>query len=106
MNNASAGESDIQVAPSFLSGLFVMKIAGIRTDAQLRTVFESEIGRVATTDEISDLLAIIAYIDAGLTTEAKSARLAQFNAVAGIWETGQSGITEAEARTLTGATFT
>ena len=68
-------------------------------------MLEAEIGRTLTTEEVNDLLAIADYIDAGTGEAGKVARLHRFTAVAGIWETGQGGITEAEARQMTGVTF-
>ena len=105
MNHPGTGEGDVTLAQSFFDGLFLMYVAGIRTTAELRTITETQLGRSLTSEEASDLLAVANYINAGAGEAGVIARLHRFNAVAGIWETGQGGITEAEARTMTGVTF-
>lgn len=103
MNHPGTGPDDVTLAQSFFDGLFLMSVAGIRTDQQLRTITEDAIGRALTQDEVSDLVSVINYIKAGTGEAGKIARLHRFNAVAGIWETGQGNITEAEARAMMGA---
>lgn len=105
INNPNTPEGQRTAAPSFMDGLLLMKVSGIRTDAELRTLLESEIERTLTADEISDLVAIASYIAAGTGEAGKVARLHRFTAVCGIWETGQGGITESEARAMTGVPF-
>lgn len=105
MNHPGTGEGEVTLAQSFFDGLFLMAVAGIRTNQQLREITESAIGRTLSPDEISDLLAVASYIQAGTGEAGKIARLHRFNAVAGIWETGQGGVTESEARAMTGVTF-
>lgn len=106
INNPNSGENDITVPPSFMDGLFLMSVAGIRTNAQLKTLLETELQRSITADEQQDLTEILSYINAGVGESGKIARLHRFTAVAGIWETGQGAITESEARTMTGVPFT
>lgn len=103
MNNPGTGELERTVPPSFLNGLFMMKVAEIRSNAQLLGLLETQLGRAATPDEISDLQAIATFIEAGTGEAGKVARLQRIKAVADIWETGQGGISEAEARAMMGA---
>jgi hypothetical protein len=105
INNQNTPEGARTAAASFMDGLFLMKVSGIRTNAELRAILESEIERTLTAEEIQDLLDVVTYIEAGTGESGKVARLHRFTAVAGIWETGQGNITEAEARAMTGVTF-
>lgn len=105
MNHPGTGESEVTLPQSFFDGLFLMYVAGVRTPQQLRDVAETALGRSLTSEEASDLLDVANYIASGSGESGKIARLHRFNAVAGIWETGQGGITEAEARTMTGVIF-
>ena len=105
INHPGTGENDVTLPPSFIDGLLLMKISGIRTNQQLLAIFEGALQRSATNDEISDLLDIVGYIEAGANEAQMVARLHRFTAVCGIWETGQGNLTEAEGRTITGVTF-
>ena len=108
MNHPGTGESEVTMAPAFMCGVLMMSVAGIRTGPQLLAEINAtlEPGPPLDSEAQDDLVDIAAYINSGTGEAGKMARLDRFCATAGIWETGLAGITEAEARTMTGVTFT
>lgn len=103
INNPNNTESSITVSPAFVGGIFMMSIAGIRTNGQLRTLLETELDRTLVQAEIDDFTDLVTFIAAGTGEEGKVARLTRVVAVCRLWETGQGGISESEARTMMGA---
>ena len=108
MNHQGTGPGEVTLAPAFLCGILMMKVAGVRNNAQLLTETNNALapGSPLDSEAEQDLLDVVGYIDAGTGESGKMARLDRFCAMAGIWETGLAGVTEAEARTMSGATFT
>ena len=107
MNHQPHSLDERRLAPAFMCGVLMMRVAGIRTNAQLLNEINAALAPGPPLDAVSqtDLTAIAAYIDAGTGEAGKMARLDRFCAMAGIWETGLAGITEAEARIMSGVTF-
>lgn len=108
MNHQPPPVDERRLAPAFLDGVLLMKVAGVRTNAQLLAEINAALapGDPIDAEAQQDLLDIVGYIEAGTGEAGQIARLHRMSSVAGIWETGLAGITEAEARTMTGVTFT
>lgn len=108
MNHQPPPVSERRLAPAFMCGTLMMSVAGIRTNQQLLGNINDALlpGDPLDAEATQDLLDVVAYITAGTGEAGKMARLDRFCAMAGIWETGLSDITEAEARTMSGVTYT
>ena len=107
MNRPGTGETEKTLTPNFLCGILTMRVANTRNNAALLTAINDELAPDANLDAAAqqDMLDIADYIDDGTGEAGKVARLSRFCYVAGIWEQGWAGITESEARTMTGVTF-
>ncbi len=107
MNRQGKPLGEVTIAPANLQGLLLLKLSGLRTNAQLRDDVNASLapGPVLSVVAETELLDFASYISSGTGEAGQLARLSRIHAVAGIWETGQGSITEAEARTMTGVTF-
>ena len=108
MNNPAVPGETKSLSPAFLSGVLILKNSGLRNEAQLLADINAQLdaGNPLDAEAQQDLIDVAGYIAAGTGEAGQVSRLHRLESAAGIWETGQGSITEAEARTITGVTYT
>lgn len=108
MNHPGTGFGEKTIAPANLCDALWLSVSGIRTNQQILSLLNDNLSPSPALDSesIQDLQDMVSYINGGSGVEGKVSRLNRICIVAGGWETGVSGITEAEARQATGVTYT